>query len=219
LTRLHDLTNVRFIVLHLEILPPAERPIWEEAVASGRLQRVWSDASTWILELPDFARRPRYLEALRSPQPRAETLTGLSRAPLELTPNDGVLEAKEPEPFLFAPGATRLVRLSLQNASDVHWAGFDDRPEGLVLARYAFLGEDGGVVVRGSASLAEDVPARSRVRLAVPIRPPAEPGRYRLSIDLVQSQGGEERALPLAPVEIEVEVRKLLPRPAQSPAA
>src|SRR5262249_15123679 len=42
LERVHDLTNVRFVVLHLDLLPPGERPVWEEAVASGRLQRVGS---------------------------------------------------------------------------------------------------------------------------------------------------------------------------------
>jgi hypothetical protein len=219
LARLHDLTNVRFVVLHLDLLPPGERPIWEEAVASGRLSRVWSGESTWILELPDFARPPRYLESLRSPETRARTLNGLSRSALELQPNDGALELKEPEPFLFAPGATRLVRLALENRSGVHWAGFDSQPEGLVLVRFAFRGEDGHAVTSGSAALAEDVPSGSRVRLAVPVRPPAEPGRYRLSLDLVQSLDGEERALPLAPVEFDVEVRKLAPRPAQPPSA
>ncbi|HVN38563.1 MAG TPA: hypothetical protein VMW19_10400 [Myxococcota bacterium] len=219
LMRLHDLTNVRFVVLHLDLLPPGERPAWDEAVASGRLERVGSGDSMWILELPDFERAPRYLEALRSPETRARTLTGLSRAPLELQPGDGALAVEEPEPFLFAPGATRLVRLALENRSDLPWAGFDSQPEGLVVARYAFRGEDGRDIVSGTAALAEDVPSGSRVGVAVPVRPPAEPGRYRLSLELVQSQGGEERALPLAPVELDVEVRKLAPRPAQSPSA
>ncbi|HXK22465.1 MAG TPA: hypothetical protein VMS55_07290 [Myxococcota bacterium] len=219
LERLHDLTNARFVVLHLDLLPPGGRPVWEEAVASGRLQLVWSGASTWILELRDFARAPRYLEGLRSPEPRARTLTGLSRAPLELGPGDGALEVKEPEPFLFAPGATRFVRLVLENRSDVQWAGFDWQPEGLVLARYAFRREDGTPVLGGSAGLAEDVPSGARVRLAVPVRPPADPGRYRLSLDLVQSLDGKEAPLPVAPVELAVEVRKLAPRPAQSPPA
>lgn len=213
LHRLHDLAGVRFIVLHVDLLRPRDLELWAEAVTSGRLHRVWSDATTWILELPGSRREPRWLEAMRSPAPREHTLEGLSRAPLALPLPAGRLELFEPTPALFAPGTTRLLHVRLDNDSDVPWPGFDVQNEGLVLARYSFRGEANGLVVDGTAPLGEDAPPRDRVRLTLAIRPPAEPGHYRLVLELVQSIDGEERVLPVPPLTLDAEVRKLTPRP------
>jgi len=213
LHRLHDLAGVRFIVLHVDLLRPRDLELWAEAVASGRLHRVWSDATTWILELAGPRREPRWLEAMRSPAPREHTLEGLSRAPLALPLPAGRLELFEPTPALFAPGTTRLLHVRLDNDSDVPWPGFDVQTDGLVLARYSFRGEANGLVIDGTAPLGEDAPPRDRVRLTLPIRPPAEPGRYRLVLELVQSIDGEERVLPVPPLSLDAEVRKLTPRP------
>jgi hypothetical protein len=212
LQRLHDLAGVRFIVLHVDALLPRDQALWAEAVANGRVQRVWSDPTTWILEIRGASRPPRWLEALRSPEPRERTLAGLTRAPLELPLPAGRLDLLEPAPFLFAPGGTRLVRVDLQNDSDVAWPGFDVQTEGLVLARYAFRGEDDQLVVDGTAPLGEDALPHDRVRLTLPIRPPAQPGRYRLTLELVQQIGAEERVLPVPPLSLDAEVRRLTPR-------
>lgn len=215
LQRLYDLGGVRFVVLHVDVLSRPALAAWADALRAGRLTRVWSDASTWILELPAFERPPRHLEALASPAPRPRTLAGLSRDALVLPAPAGRLELlEEHSPFLFAPGATRLLHIRLENQSDVAWPGFDVQPEGLVLVRYAFRDEADAIVIELRAPLGEDVPPRARMPLGVAVRPPAAPGRYRLRLELVQSVAGEERTLPVPQLSLDVEVRALVPRAA-----
>jgi hypothetical protein len=218
LHRLHDLAGVRFIVLHVDALRPRELSLWAAAVDEGRVRRVWGDAATWILELRDAGRAPRWVESVRSAAPRERTLDGLSRAPLALPLPAGRLAWAENPPLRFAPDVTRLVHVRLENDSDVPWPGFDVQTDGLVVARYAFRSEAGDVVVDARAPLGEDAPPRDRVRLTLPIRPPAQVGRYRLVLELVQNVAGEERVLPVPPLSIDAEVQKLTPRPARAPA-
>jgi hypothetical protein len=199
----------------VDALPPGQRARWEAALRDGRLRRVGGDDASWILALPDYGRAPRHLDAVASWVPRAHTLDGLPRTPLALPEPAGLLELRDVQPFVFAPEATRLLTVELENASGVAWPGYDVQPEGLVRARYEFHDLGDAVAASGLAALAEDVPARARIALALPIRSPAAEGRYRLRIELVQQVGHEERVLPVSALWLEAEVRSLKRRPAR----
>jgi hypothetical protein len=204
-----QLADMRWIVVHLDALDAATRSAWAEAGRSGRLRRAHSDAATWIFEIPDWERGGRFMEALIAPGARATTFAGLSRAPLELPESAGTLALGALAPFEFAGDlrAPALVEVTIENRSEQPWPGLDVQTEGLVRLRYAFVAADGSEVLTETAALAADLPAHSTSALRVPIAPPARAGRFRLRIDLVQRLAGEDRALPIEPVEREVEVR------------
>jgi hypothetical protein len=110
-------------------------------------------------------------------------------------------------PFPFA------LDLAIENASARDWPGFDPAPEGLVVLRYAFADASGSLVSGDVAPLDVDVPAGRAVRAAPLVAPPPRMGRFRLCLDLVQRAGRELRTLPIAPVELEVEVSGAAPPP------
>jgi hypothetical protein len=208
LARLHALCDVRFIVLHVDALSKLTRAPWEQAVRQGRLGLVWSDAGTWILELPGFLQAGRLQEAMLAPEPRALTLTGLSRAPLALAAGEAAIEVAQPLAFSTSRGngLPRRVPVTLRNAGERPWPGLDVQPEGLVRVRYAFLDGSGAELFHRSVALADDVPPRRALALKLPVAPPGEPGRYRFRAELVQVQGGEERPLAAPFAELAVEV-------------
>jgi len=220
--RLHALVDVRFIVLHVDALSPQTRAPWEAAVRAGRLTRVWSDADTWILEIPDFQRAGRLQAALVSPEPREKTLLGLPRTPLVIAPGEGALAIESREPLLMnvagSRGVTRRVAVTLRNASEVAWPGLDVQREGLVRLRYAFLDGEGREVLQDSVGLADDVPPRRALSLRLPISPPGRAGDYRMRAELVQVLDGEERPLAVPAVEAAARVSEFSYRGAAAPA-
>jgi len=209
LERLYDLSGLRYIVLHLGLLPAGEQPAWHEAVRTGRLTKLGGDGASWILALPDFGRAPRWLAAVASPEPRALTLTGLTRAPLALAEPAGRIELLGRAPLILAPDFTRPLRIAVENASEQDWPGFDVQPEGLVRVRYSFLDAEGGIAAQELAALADDVPAHGRIELELPLRGPAAIGSYRLRLELVQEIGGAPRVLPVPALWLDAEVRSL----------
>lgn len=226
LARVQALTDVRFIVLHVDAISQPLLMPWERAVREGRLVRVWSHDATWILELPDSPRAGQLRDALVSPEPRAHTLLGLPRTPLVLAPGEGALAIEGPLRMNVAGnrGLTRRVPVTLRNASGVAWPGLDVQTEGLVRLRYAFLDADGQVVSEDSAALADDVPPHRALSLRLPVSPPARAGEYRMRAELVQVLHGEERRLAVAPVEVAASVSEAVfraeaPAPPADPAA
>jgi hypothetical protein len=214
LTEIARLSGLRWIVVHRERLTSEARRAWGAAELEGRLRRAWSDGRTTILELPARPDAGALAAALAHPAPE-RTLHGLSRESLGLEAPAGRLGvAGELEPFRMrgAPFPSAL-DLAIENASARDWPGFDPAPEGLVVLRYAFADAAGSLVSGGVAPLDVDVPAGRAVRAAPLVVPPARMGRFRLCLDLVQRAGRELRTLPIAPVEIEVEVADAAPPP------
>ena len=221
LARVQALTDVRFIVLHVDALAKISLAAWERAVRDGRLVRVWSDDATWILELPHSPRAGRLRAALTSPEPRAQTLLGLPRTPLALVPGEGGLEIQGPLRMNVAGGRglTRRVPVTLRNAGTLPWPGLDVQPEGLVRLRYAFIDAEGREVSQDSVALADDVPPQRALSLRLPISPPGRAGEFRMRAELVQVQGGEERPLAVPPVEVAASVSEVSFRPDADAAA
>jgi hypothetical protein len=205
------LTDVRWIVVHVDRFRGSEGRVWQEAFERGYLRRAYADGDTLIFEISRHEETGVLMSKLASTESRAETLRGLPRTPLVLAADSGRLEARVRGRFhcLRGTGLARPIELTLTNASDVIWPGFDYQTEGLVELRYSFSDGGGGVVKTGTAPLDADIPAQGET-LAYPlVTPPPRRGDYRLRLDLVQRIGGRLRPLPLRPVELNVEVVKM----------
>ena len=79
------------------------------------------------------------------------------------------------------------VTLRVANASNAVWARTGD---GVVQAHYRWIGQDGQTVDSGSAALPRAVDPSQIVDIQLALPTPAEPGQYRLQVDL----GAAERA-------------------------
>jgi hypothetical protein len=210
LRRFRELADVRWIVVHREDLSAPQRVAWAAALRTSALRRVYSNPTTWILEVADWQRGGRFTHALIDPTPRPATLAGLPRAPLEPRRVAGSLAVESAGPFRLA-GDLRIperVSLRVSNDGDDPWPGLDVQTEGLVRLRYAFLAADGNAVLTDTAALAADLPSRATRTLRVPIAPPARAGAYRLRLDLVQRLGDLDHRLPIDAVELSVEVQR-----------
>jgi hypothetical protein len=214
LERLAQLTGLRWIALHRERLAPAERALWDAALAQGRLREAWSGQRTSILELAPGAGAGALATAVADPAPD-RTLGGIARSPLELDPPAGSISLASPSPRIELRGiAVPLpLELSIENRSARDWPGSDASPEGLVLLRYAFSDPDGSLAASGTAPLDLDVPAGATLRATPLVTPPPRLGRFRLCLDLVQRIGSALRPLPVARVASEVEITGAAPSP------
>lgn len=225
------LTDLRWILVHLDRLRGAERSRWRAGPAPAALRIAYADPHTLIFELPEAERRGAWMAALASPKPRERTLSGLPRKRLDLPctmepaatsdtaatsaaeacrggAQAGRIEAVLEGRFAFR-GITplpRALRLTVANASDVTWPGIDIQPEGLVRLRYLFLDGEDRVLHAGTAALDVDLPAREVSRASPLVAPPLRRGHYRLCLGLVQRLGEELRPLPLRPVVLAAEV-------------
>jgi len=225
------LTDLRWIVVHLDLLGESERVRWRAAPELADLRLAYADAHTLIFELPTAEDRGVWMAALASTKPRATTLSGLARTPLDLpcmisagpgadapatrsgapcraTAEVGRIEAVVEGRFAFR-GVTAIphaVELTVENSSDVPWPGLDYQPEGLVQLRYLFLDGDGRVLHSGTAPLDADFPAREVTRAHPLVEAPARRGHYRLCLELVQRLGPELLPLPVRPLAVAVEV-------------
>jgi len=205
--RLSQLTDLRWIVVHWDLLPPGTKNAWQQIGDSG-LVRVYQDTEGAIFAIPPSASNGKFMDALTHAGPRADTLTGLPRMALPLKPNEGTilsLEADGDFRYLGLFAMKRPVHLQIENQTSMTWPGLDVQTNGLVQLRYSFSTVQGQVVAEGVAPLDADVP--SGVHRVNPILAgPTSTGRYLLCADLVQVLQGSVQPLPVAPVEIEVDV-------------
>ena len=208
---LSRLTDVRWIVVHLEKLLGPEAMAWRNVLARGDLRRAYADNQTWIFEVPRHSETAMWMAQLASTDVRAETLKGLPRMPLKLSANAGRIEARLAERFHYRRKGRsgRSVELRVTNSSAVDWPGFDYQTEGLVELRYKFLDEGDRVVKTETAPLGADIPAGAATWVYPFITPPVRQGKYRLRLDLVQRIGGRLRPLPLNSVDLDVEVTQV----------
>ena len=200
--------DLRWIVVHHDLLAADEKTAWAQATRRGTLRPVFRDPHTWILEPQDWATAGALREELVDPEPRSTTLSGLSRAAIALSPDEGSLRAKVASPFrlLGLRRISKLVPLTIENRSRHSWPGFDVQTEGLVRLRYRFEDDSGQKVSSEVASLAADIAPQSTLETRVPVRPPALQGNFRLTLELVQERDGREQSLGIAPVVLPVQV-------------
>jgi hypothetical protein len=202
------LTDVRWILVHLDSLTQYERGVWEAARERSDLSLAYADEGALIFELPRHHETGIWMSKLVSTRVRGETLGGVSKLPLQLPAESGWLEASLTGPFVFQgrsslPG---LATVTVTNAIDLPWPGFDYQDEGLVELRYTFAEADGAIVKTATARLDADLEAHAATRAYAIILPPQRAGSYRLCFDLVQRIGGELRPLPVRPAELPARV-------------
>ncbi len=204
LESLARLTDLRWIAVHVEALAAQRLSDWERAARRGDLRRVVESGDVWIFAMPRREQTGAWMRRLLTAKPRETTLAGLPRRALELPPGSGRLELISLPPLV--AGSPRSIRLRVANRSPLAWPGLDPDPEGLVQLRVAFAESDGRVRKVLHAPLDRDLPAAAVTVLRAQIPPPRLRGRLELRLDLVQRIEGGIRALPVAPVEVEVEI-------------
>ena len=195
--RMQRLTGLRWIVVHLDRMKPAQRRAWQNA--GPVLKRVYSGPVTWIFEVrPGAANAGVWTEGLRSRDARERTLSGLSRSPLPLEAVAGEIRMALPPEFPSFLRHRRWVPVPfvIENRGQQPWPGLDVQREGLVELRYRFLRGD-TVVFEGAAPLDDDVAPGARIDGLAHLRADVPAGEYRLAVDLVQRRGDRVEPLPV----------------------
>jgi len=206
LEKLVRLTELRWILVHLDRLGEPERLAWQRAGERADLRQAYADEWTLIYEVRGGVERGEWMSRLASTATRARTLSGLARGPLALSRPAGHIELTAEQAPRFRGRMPRSIELLVANASAQDWPGFDYQRDGLVELRYVFVRDDGTLGGWDTAPLDADVPAGETVRAFPLITPPERRGRFRLCMDLVQRLGDALVPLPVASIESEVRV-------------
>jgi hypothetical protein len=204
--QLRALADLRFVVVHADLLPAGGNAAWRAAAAAGdvALRRVEGDVR--IYEVTLRGEGGAWTEALLSKEPRTTTFAGVPRERVEASGSAGELAASVPGVFgrMLWPRGQHPVQLEITNRTERDWPGFDIQTEGLVQLRYAFLSADGKTALEATAPLDTDIPRNATRASTAYIASPSDAGRYRLRLDLVQRLDGEARPLPIAGIEREI---------------
>ncbi|MBM4244923.1 MAG: hypothetical protein FJ148_14095 [Deltaproteobacteria bacterium] len=174
-----DRVDVGWVLLHRDELAPADAPRWAGALPVGlTLAAEWADAAVYRVERPVASdRRDRLLSTER-------TLDGTRIAPLGER-CEGTLELAEWAEPLVAGSEVR-VALRVENRSAAVWPAAGFYPRSLVGARGVVRRPDGRPISRWRTALPHDPRPSEPLAFAMPLRLPAQPGRYLLHVDLVQ---------------------------------
>lgn len=208
LDRLSQLTDLRWIVVHWDALSPAEWQAWQQTDLAD-LEPVYNDEQGTVFELAPLPQTGQWMPALLDTRPRARTLTGLTREPLETAGPLGrilSLEVAGPFRFLGTHSIPRPLQVRILNATPETWPGLDLQEEGLLAFRYSFSDSQGRVARQDLALLDADVFPGTSILTPV-ILGPTRNGSYSLCLELIQfgPSGPVELAMP--PAEIEVSAR------------
>ncbi|MFP8874804.1 MAG: hypothetical protein VCB42_09825, partial [Myxococcota bacterium] len=204
--RLRELAGLRWIVVHVDRLPPAQRRAWQKP--GPGLTRVYSDPATWIFEVPASPEAATsWTEALRSPDPRERTLSGLAREPLALGEVAGELHATLPSQMPPFRSGKRWVSVPfvIENRGSQAWPGLDVQREGLVELQYRFS-RAGVTVFEALAPLDRDVLPGQRQQGLAYLQARVPPGEYLLEVGLAQRLADETRPLPVEGIARSVRV-------------
>jgi hypothetical protein len=184
LQTLVNLVDVRWILLHLDGLPEAERESWTAAPGLALAARFPSEA---VFEVT-LAPRADWRRTLLEP-PRGRTPGGVETAPLPRSARVGRIEAVSiPEHLSLDAGGEATVRVV--NLSPVAWPGLGLADDGLVALVASWEGDHpaSGPPAVQVVGLPRDLPPAASVVLRFPLSPPS-PGVYRLTLALRQGPG------------------------------
>lgn len=178
LDTLVSLVDVRWLLLHLGEVWPAERPAWLALPGVEEAARFGDDVVFRVVREP-----PRDLRAaLLQPTP-GRTLAGASAAPLRAFARRARLTAvRLPETLVPGPPAAAVIRV--ENTGPAVFPGLATDDTGLVVLEAAW---DPPRVPPVRVHLPRDLGPGEAVTLVVPLAAPGPPGRYRLRIGLVQA--------------------------------
>jgi hypothetical protein len=197
LDRLTSLVDVRWIVVHRNLLDAEQRDAFDGVTPGLReAARFGDDVVYEVTAKPSVDRRATLLD----PQ-TDRTLEGNARTPLPATCRSGRIELAAPSRLRHTFRKSRL-GVKIENLSDCAWPALGLGSDRLVMIDYEWL-LDGKVVLSGApVRLGADVAPRASRREPLLILTPAAAGRYRLRVALRQ-QGQPE---PIAVDERDVEL-------------
>jgi hypothetical protein len=188
-----NLAGVRWILVHLDDLPAAERSAWSDVPGLAPAARFDGDVVFAVT-------RPRHADwqhALLEPE-AGRTIGGVPTAPLPPEARRARIEAVRIPESLVAAGGEAVVRVA--NLAAVPWPGLALAEDGLVTLAVTWEpAEPPGAAARTqTVPLARDLAPEGHELLLLPLRPPA-PGIYRVTIALRQGKDPfpEETAPPL----------------------
>lgn len=181
LQTLVNLVDVRWILVHLDGLPEAERESWTAAPGLALAARFPSEAVFEVTLAPSADWRRTLLEP-----PPGRTPGGVATAPLPASARVGRIEAVSiPERLFLGAGGEAAVRVV--NLSSAAWPGLALADDGLVALAASWEGEQPAArppavqVVR----LPRDLPPAGSIVLRFPLSP-SSAGLYRLTLALRQ---------------------------------
>ena len=208
LDRLVRLAALRWIVVHLDLLSPAERDAWHMAPTQGRLVSAYTDEHTAIFEIPPSPESGVWMPALLATAPRRQTFAGLPRTRIELSAGSGRLQATIPSRMELTDGdwLKTAVMVRVTNRSKQPWPGLDIDPEGLVAVHYRIERPDGTVATEGVSPIDADIAPGTTLDLWAAIEGRLDPGHYRLRLGLVQRFGSSVQPLAIEQVVGEVQL-------------
>lgn len=201
LSLLQRTTGLKYVIVHLSDLPPAERGRWKTPPGLRLLARrgddlLYATTETVPADLKD--------ELLRLGA-RDRTILGVPLRPLPASHQKANLDiATKPSPVAF-PGLPYPLDLTVENKGEDPWPVLAPNREHLVEIGVEWQRADGSLAQSGSlvrSGLPYDVFPGETVRAPVMIPAPRAPGRYRLYVGVAQDgQWFPER---LGPLEVEV---------------
>jgi hypothetical protein len=179
LQNLVDRVDVGWVLVHRDQLAPVDATRWAGPLPDGlALAAEWPDAAVYRIERAvgnDL--RARLLSTER-------TLDGATIAPLgERCPGALELAGWSAPPVA---GTEVRARLRVENRSDAVWPAAGFYPRGLVGARAVVRQPDGRPISKWRTVLPRDPRPSEPLDVALPLRTPAQPGRYVLHVELVQ---------------------------------
>jgi hypothetical protein len=181
LQQIVDLVDVKWILLHRDLLEPARAAAWDAALPDG-LRKVaeWGSDAMYEVTLPAADdRRARLLST-------TETIRGTPIEPIHGRCAGSIdFEQWFGEPF--TASADVAAQVALRNRSERAWPAFGFLPRGLVALEAAIVAADGRPVgdpwtVRPDDDVVPGQPLPSTIRFKAP-----QPGDYVLRLRLVQN--------------------------------
>jgi len=179
------MTGLRYVVVHLSLLPHAERSRW---LAPPGLKLVGFYGTDLLFEVES----PGAADLLEAMQRRTvdESLLGTTLAPLPPEGKKAQLAVAAPLPDPLNAGLEFKVKVLVTNASQKNWPAlaFDDRAGERVSITYRWEDDAGNITSGDSAAapLPYDLEPGQSLVASVCVPAPSAPGSHRLVVGLAQ---------------------------------
>jgi hypothetical protein len=207
LAQIRRLVDVRWLVIHIDVLRYPDRARWRAAVQQeDGLRSVYDDGNTLILEVIRGPDTGLWQSSLGRGPERDQTLTGISRESLTSVMQRGQLRATGPsevrEPI--APDLGIPFSLHIRNGSKVTWPGLDPDTEGLVMIQSRWISEDQRTQGELLIPMDTDLAPGEKKKFEVKLPRLGTPGVYDLCFELVQIRDGKPTVIAIRPFPLKL---------------
>jgi hypothetical protein len=200
LEALVNLAGVRWVLVHLDALAPAQRAAWEAPPGLAPAARFGED----VVYAVTRERSADWQTAMLAPEP-GRTASGVSLTRLPDGARAARLEALD-RVTTIPPHAEPRVRVT--NLGPLVWPGLGATEAGLVALQVAWepLDVEAAPGRPQTLALARDLAPGASMEVSLSLRPPG-PGRWRVTVRLVQTPDDAFPVTAAPPLTWEVEVR------------